>query len=62
MSDVATAPGSLQTPLWRAAAVYRIAALVYAAGLIVNKIPVYERPKLAWPVQGAMGAWTGRTT
>ena len=62
MTDAATAPGSLQTPLWRALAVFRIAALIYAAGLIVNNISFYALPMLAWPVLAVMAAWTVITT
>ena len=62
MTDAATAPGSLQTPLWRALAVFRIAALIYAAGLIVNNISFYALPMLAWPVLAVMAAWTVVTT
>jgi signal transduction histidine kinase len=62
MTDVATAPGSLQTPLWRAIAVYRIAALIYAAALIVTNISFYLRPMFAWPVLAVMAAWTVFTT
>ncbi|MEV4641530.1 DUF5931 domain-containing protein [Actinoplanes sp. NPDC049548] len=52
----------LQTPLWRAIAVYRIAALVYVAILVVRNVQVYERPMLAWPVLALTAAWTVFTT
>src|ERR1700754_4418522 len=48
----------MHTPLWRAVAVFRIAALIYAAALIVGNISYYQRPALAWPVLAAMAALT----
>ncbi|MFF5079924.1 MacS family sensor histidine kinase [Actinoplanes sp. NPDC000266] len=51
-----------QTPLWRAIAVYRIAALTYATILVVSNVGDYLRPVLAWPVLAAMAAWTVVTT
>jgi signal transduction histidine kinase len=52
----------LQTPLWRAIAVFRIAALVYVTILVIRNVGFYERPVLAWPVLAAMAAWTVVTT
>ncbi len=52
----------LQNPLWRAIAVYRIAALVYVAVLVVRNVGAYERPLLAWPVLAVTAAWTVFTT
>ncbi|MFI5494714.1 MacS family sensor histidine kinase [Actinoplanes sp. NPDC051859] len=52
----------LQTPLWRAIAVYRIAALVYVAVLVVRNVGAYERPIFAWPVLALTAAWTVFTT
>ncbi|GIE94035.1 MacS family sensor histidine kinase [Paractinoplanes rishiriensis] len=51
-----------QAPLWRAVAVFRIAALIYVTILVVNNISVYARPMLAWPVLAAMAGWTVFTT
>jgi signal transduction histidine kinase len=51
-----------QAPLWRAIAVYRIAALVYATILIVRNFQHYEHPMLAWPVLALMAAWTLTTS
>jgi signal transduction histidine kinase len=51
-----------QAPLWRAIAVYRIAALLYATILIVRNFGHYQRPLLAWPVLALMAAWTVVTT
>ncbi|MFI5931668.1 MacS family sensor histidine kinase [Actinoplanes sp. NPDC051494] len=48
--------------LWRAIAVYRIAALIYVAVLVVNNVSVYARPLLAWPVLAATAGWTVFTT
>nr|WP_221375733.1 DUF5931 domain-containing protein [Actinoplanes polyasparticus] len=52
----------LQAPLWRAIAIYRLAALAYAAFLVVSNVSAYARPVLAWPVLAAMAAWTVLTT
>src|SRR6188768_476214 len=52
----------LQNPLWRAIAVYRIAALLYVTVLVVRNVGAYERPMLAWPVLALTAAWTVFTT
>src|SRR4051794_1982055 len=57
-----TESSGLQTPLWRAIAVFRIAALVYVAVLVVRNVGAYERPVLAWPVLAVMAGWTVFTT
>ena len=44
--------------LWRAVAVFRVAALVYAAALVVANHDHYARPALGWALLGAMAAWT----
>jgi signal transduction histidine kinase len=51
-----------QAPLWRAIAVYRIAALTYVTILVIRNVGHYERPILAWPVLALMAAWTVVTT
>ncbi|XVU24617.1 MacS family sensor histidine kinase [Actinoplanes sp. CA-054009] len=51
-----------QTPLWRAIAVYRIAALTYATILVVTNVSHYQRPMWAWPVLAVMAGWTVVTT
>src|SRR5215468_5908310 len=51
-----------QAPLWRAIAVYRIAALTYATILVIRNVGHYERPMLAWPVLAIMAGWTVFTT
>jgi signal transduction histidine kinase len=44
--------------LWRAVAVYRVAALLYAAALVVAHHDRYARPGLGWLLLGLMAAWT----
>ncbi|WP_433297677.1 MacS family sensor histidine kinase [Actinoplanes sp. CA-030573] len=51
-----------QAPLWRAVAVYRIAALTYATILVVRNFTDYARPMLGWPVLAVMAGWTVFTT
>ena len=51
-----------QAPLWRAVAVYRIAALTYATILVVRNFSDYQRPALCWPVLAVMAGWTIFTT
>jgi signal transduction histidine kinase len=53
---------TFQAPLWRAIAVYRIAALTYATILVVRNVSHYRMPVLAWPVVALMLAWTVFTT
>ena len=60
MTEVRT--GGLQAPLWRAVAVFRIAALAYATILVISNVGDYRRPMLAWPVLAGMAAWTVLTT
>jgi signal transduction histidine kinase len=50
-------PG-LEGPLWRALLVFRLAALGYAAVLMVNNFQHYAWPLGGWLVVGAMTAWT----
>jgi signal transduction histidine kinase len=57
-----TPTGGLQAPLWRAIAVYRIAALIYVSILVVRNVSDYQRPMLAWPVLVVTAAWTVTTT
>ena len=44
--------------LWRAVAVYRLAALAYAAVLITTNHGNYARPWLGWTLLGGMAMWT----
>ena len=48
----------LDTALWRAIAVYRLAALLYAAASMAVYTGTYRRPALGWAVLGAMAVWT----
>ena len=48
----------LDTALWRAIAVYRLAALLYAAGSMAVYTDTYARPALGWAVLAAMVVWT----
>ncbi|AGL20744.1 MacS family sensor histidine kinase [Actinoplanes sp. N902-109] len=48
--------------LWRAIAVYRIAALIYVAILVVRNVGDYAEPALAWPVLALTAGWTVFTT
>jgi signal transduction histidine kinase len=51
----------LDTALWRAIAVYRLAALLYAVGSMVAFTDTYARPALGWAVLAGMTAWTAVT-
>ena len=59
---MSTQPSGLQAPLWRAIAVFRIAALIYVTILVVRNVGAYEHPVLAWPVLAVTAAWTVFTT
>jgi signal transduction histidine kinase len=48
----------LDTALWRAVAVYRLAALLYAAGSMLAFSDRFARPALGWAVLGGMAVWT----
>lgn len=48
----------LDTALWRAVAVYRLAAWSYAAGSMAVFHDTYRRPALGWAVLAAMAVWT----
>jgi signal transduction histidine kinase len=48
----------LDTALWRAVAVYRFAALLYAAGSMAVFSSTYARPALGWAVLAGMAVWT----
>jgi len=49
-------------PLWRALAVFRLAALGYSVALVVHNFPTYQHPTWGWPVLAVMAAWTAWTT
>jgi signal transduction histidine kinase len=52
----------LDTALWRALAVYRVAALLYAAGSMLAFTDTYRRPALGWWVLAGMAVWTALAT
>jgi len=47
--------GALRAPMWRALAVFRFAALSYAAALVVWRSGRYEHPAAGWAVLAGMG-------
>jgi signal transduction histidine kinase len=51
----------LDTALWRAIAVYRFAALLYAGGSMIAFSDTYARPALGWAVLAGMAVWTAVT-
>ncbi|MGI5168690.1 MacS family sensor histidine kinase [Spirillospora sp. CA-253888] len=62
-STAARAGGlGLEAALWRAVAVYRIAALLYAAALIAKNHGGYADQAAGWTVLGVMVAWTAYAT
>jgi signal transduction histidine kinase len=48
----------LETALWRSVAVFRAAALAYAAALLGVRVHHYSRPALGWLLLGIMAVWT----
>jgi len=52
---------AFEVPLWRALAVYRVAALVYASVLVARSFRSYAHPVVAWVVIAVMVAWTATT-
>jgi signal transduction histidine kinase len=52
---------SLQGPLWRAIAVFRLAALAYVAVLVASHTGEYAHPVAAWLVLAGMAGWTAFT-
>ena len=49
---------SFEAPLWRALAVFRVAALAYALILIGHNAPSYRHGAAAWIVGAVMAVWT----
>lgn len=49
----------LDTALWRALGVYRLAACLYAAASMAVYTDTYARPALGWAVLLGMAVWTG---
>lgn len=58
MSDVQREQEAFEEPLWRALVVFRLAALAYAAFLVVRNQHNYAHPVAAWVDVGVMAAWT----
>src|SRR3954449_13441171 len=50
--------GGVAEQLWRAVAVFRIAALLSAAALVIANHEHYARPGLGWLLLAVMAAWT----
>jgi Family of unknown function (DUF5931)/Bacterial regulatory proteins, luxR family len=48
---------AFEVPLWRALAVYRLAALVYASVLVARNFRSYAHPVVAWVVIAVMVPW-----
>jgi signal transduction histidine kinase len=55
-------PGRLDVPMWRSIAVFRVAALAYAAILVAANFDDYAHPLGGWIILTLMGAWTAVTT
>ncbi|SCL41213.1 Signal transduction histidine kinase [Micromonospora pallida] len=53
-----TPPGGLEVPLWRAIAVYRVAALGYVCVVMLRDLDRYAHPLAAGPALAAMAGWT----
>lgn len=49
---------SVQAPLWRSIAVFRLASLAYATALLLIRRESYAHWGWAWVVLGGMAAWT----
>ncbi|HEX7744931.1 MAG TPA: DUF5931 domain-containing protein [Micromonosporaceae bacterium] len=52
---------TFEEPLWRALAVFRLAALAYAALLVGANFRQYAHPVAGWAVVAVMAAWTAVT-
>jgi signal transduction histidine kinase len=53
---------SLQAPLWRSIAVFRLFSLIYAAVLLAIRPEYYTRWGWAWGILAAITAWTAVST
>ena len=53
-----TSADTFEGPLWRALAVFRLAALGYAALRVATTFQLYAHPVLAWVVVAAMAGWS----
>jgi signal transduction histidine kinase len=49
---------AFEVTLWRALAVFRLAALAYAVVLVIRNVHGYQHPTFAWPVVGVMTIWS----
>ncbi|MEU4568048.1 DUF5931 domain-containing protein [Micromonospora sp. NPDC023956] len=58
---MSTPPGGLEVPLWRAIAVYRVAALGYVCVVVLRDHDRYAHPLAAGPVLAAIAGWTAFT-
>src|SRR6185437_9360022 len=58
VTDVQREQEAFEEPLWRALVVFRLAALAYAAFLVVRNQHNYAHPVAAWVDVGVMAAWT----
>ena len=61
MAEDAGVPEDYLVALWRTIAVFRVAALVYAALTVSQNFPEYRHPLGGWIVLGVMAGWTGYT-
>ncbi len=52
---------TFEVPLWRALAVFRVAALSYAAVRVAQNFRLYAHPILSWVVIAVMAGWTALT-
>ncbi|HKD96657.1 MAG TPA: DUF5931 domain-containing protein [Micromonosporaceae bacterium] len=53
--------GSVDVPLWRALATFRVASALYAAILTAGNFGAYDHPVAAWVVTGVMAGWSAMT-
>ncbi len=53
---------AFEVPLWRALAVFRVAALGYATVLVAARFPAFAHPVAAWAVVAVMAGWTAVTS
>jgi len=61
-ADAARAAGVFEVPLWRALAVFRAAALLYATVLVAVSFRIFSNPAGVWVVVGVMAVWTAWTS
>lgn len=61
MAEDAGVPEDFLVALWRAVAVFRVAALAYSALTVSQNFAGYRHPLGGWIVLGVMAAWTAYT-